>query len=145
MFKTLTKINQIKFKIQTIVIILMTIVWFFLLFFHVYPTHLNPGKCFFYYNFGIFCPGCGGTRAFEYMLYGNFLKSFIYHPVVMITVFFLVFSEISYLTYFLTRGKILFYELTVKHFIAIDLIFIINFIIKNLIVLYFNYYIFWQF
>ena len=70
MFKTLTKINQIKFKIQTIVIILMTIVWFFLLFFHVYPTHLNPGKCFFYYNLGIFCPGCGGTRAFEYMLYG---------------------------------------------------------------------------
>ena len=142
MFNTLTTKNQIKFKFQTAVIISMIAVWIFLLIFNVHPTQLNNNRCYFYYNYGVFCPGCGGTRAFESMLYGNFLKSFIYHPIVIMTVFTLLFSEISYLTYFVTRGKILFYELGVKHFIAIDLIFVINFLIKNLIVLYFNYYIF---
>lgn len=142
MFKTLSLKNQIKFKFQTIVLILMAIVWFILVSNHVQPTHISNNKCFFYYNLGIFCPGCGGTRAFENLLYGNFLQSFIYHPVVVLIVFTLFFSELTYLTYFITRGKILFYELGVKHFVAIDLIFIINFMIKNLIVLYFDYYIF---
>lgn len=30
---------------------------------------------------GLYCPGCGGTRAFLYLLKGRPLKSLYYHPV----------------------------------------------------------------
>jgi len=120
----------------------MIVVWICLVAFHVYPTKVYTGSCYFYTVHGVFCPGCGGTRAFENMLYGKFLLSFIYHPAIMTTVGFLLFSNISYLLYFITRGKILYYELKIQHFIALDLVFLINFLIKNLLVLYFNFYIF---
>ncbi len=31
---------------------------------------------------GYYCPGCGGTRAFKYLLTGNIIKSIYYHPFV---------------------------------------------------------------
>ena len=38
--------------------------------------------CLFYCATGIYCPGCGGTRAVKYLLEGNLLKSLWYHPLV---------------------------------------------------------------
>lgn len=48
-----------------------------------------PGEpeCIFRKNWGIYCPGCGGTRAVIAFLHGHFLESLRYHPVVMYTVF----------------------------------------------------------
>ena len=142
MFNTLNTRNQLKFAFQIFIMFVIAIVWILLVAFHIRPTEVYTGHCYFYNVHGVFCPGCGGTRAFENMLYGHFITSFIYHPTVIITVFFLLFSNISYLLYFITRGKILYYELKIQHFIALDLIFLINFFIKNLLVLYFKYYIF---
>lgn len=41
-------------------------------------------KCWFYQNFHIYCPGCGGTRAVIALLHGQFLRSVYYHPVVLL-------------------------------------------------------------
>ncbi len=142
MFSTLNTRNQLKFTFQIFITCCMIITWALLILFHVYPTQVYQGHCYFYNVHGIFCPGCGGTRAFENMLYGHFLRSFIYHPSVVVTVFFLLFSDISYLLYFITRGKVLYCELKIQHFIALDFVFLINFFIKNLLVLYFGYYAF---
>ena len=142
MFKTLNSTNKTKFNIQITITLLMFAVWALLLAMQIEPTKLSDNQCFFYHEWGIFCPGCGGTRAFEYMLHFHFLKSFFYHPFVVTTVFILLFSDLSYILYFITRGKILFYELKIKHFIFLDLVFIANFLIKNLFVWYFGYYIF---
>ena len=142
MFKTLDKLNQLKVKIQLPITLLMIIVWALLVIFNVKPTQIYTGNCFFHDYLGIFCPGCGGTRAFENMLYFHFLKSFIYNPAVIITTVVLLFSSISYMLYFITRGRILYFELDIRFLTMIVLVFIINFFIKNLLVLYLGFYVF---
>lgn len=43
------------------------------------------GPCFFYHILGIYCPGCGGTRAVWALLHGKLLLSAWYHPLVPYT------------------------------------------------------------
>lgn len=42
--------------------------------------------CLFNLLTGLYCPGCGGTRAVNYLLHGEVLKSFTYHPLVPYTI-----------------------------------------------------------
>lgn len=39
--------------------------------------------CLFHEITGLYCPGCGGTRALKALLKGEFLLSFLYHPFVL--------------------------------------------------------------
>ncbi len=39
-------------------------------------------ECVFEAATGLYCPGCGGTRAVIALMRGHFIKSFIYHPAV---------------------------------------------------------------
>lgn len=50
----------------------------------ILPNNLIP-PCFFYHVLGIYCPGCGGTRAVGALLNGNVLLSLWYHPLVPYT------------------------------------------------------------
>ncbi|WP_394993457.1 DUF2752 domain-containing protein [Emticicia sp.] len=36
-------------------------------------------RCLFYKTTGLYCPGCGGQRAFHELLHGNFIKAFNYN------------------------------------------------------------------
>lgn len=38
--------------------------------------------CLFRLLTGLYCPGCGGTRALVYLAQGRLLKSVVYHPLV---------------------------------------------------------------
>lgn len=38
--------------------------------------------CLFHRITGLFCPGCGGTRAFTALLQGHFISCFLFHPFV---------------------------------------------------------------
>lgn len=38
--------------------------------------------CFFDTVFGIYCPGCGGTRALTALLHGRLLEAVWYHPAI---------------------------------------------------------------
>lgn len=41
-------------------------------------TFLYP--CLFHQLSGLYCPGCGGTRAVKALLEGHFISCFLYHP-----------------------------------------------------------------
>ena len=44
---------------------------------------ITISECLFYSKYGIFCPGCGCTRAFIALLQGNLIQSFLYNPTVL--------------------------------------------------------------
>ena len=53
-------------------------------FLHFSPVDLTdivPG-CLLYRLTGLYCPGCGATRALSAFLHGHPIRSFLYHPVV---------------------------------------------------------------
>lgn len=48
--------------------------------------NLTQSGCIVWMLFGVYCPGCGGTRAVNALLHGHFLQSLWYHPLVMYSV-----------------------------------------------------------
>ncbi len=55
---------------------------------------------------GLFCPGCGGSRAFSLLLHGKFLRSFLCHPLVPYGMAVFAVFMISHTLEIFTRGKI---------------------------------------
>ena len=59
-------------------------------------------KCDFLSKTGLYCPGCGGTRAVKSLLRGDLIRSFLFHP-------FVPYSAIMYVVFML-------YVFLKKHF-----------------------------
>ena len=59
-------------------------------------------KCDFLSKTGLYCPGCGGTRAVKSLLRGDLIRSFLFHP-------FVPYSVIMYIVFML-------YVFLKKHF-----------------------------
>ena len=58
---------------------------------------LGIGECRFKEVTGLYCPGCGGTRAVQALFSGHIIRSFIYHPFVPYCVFMWIIYEGSHL------------------------------------------------
>ncbi len=52
----------------------------------VVPRLPAAAECMFWKFWGVYCPGCGGTRAVLALLRGDFLLAAWYHPLVMYVV-----------------------------------------------------------
>lgn len=94
--------------------------------------------CMFVLVFGMYCPGCGGTRAAKALLEGRVLASFLYHPLVL-------YAVVLYLWFMVSHTLSL---IGVKHirpmkyrniylWIAL-LIVVLNFVVKNILLLGFG-------
>jgi len=53
--------------------------------------------CLFQMMTGLYCPGCGGTRAVRALLSGHPVLSFLYHPVVPYMASVAVWAAVSWL------------------------------------------------
>lgn len=92
-----------------------------------------PIPCFFTTVLGIYCPGCGGTRALSALLHGHFLKSVWYHPLIP-------YGAVLYAGFMLTQGL---HRLGVKKvrpwkfhdwYLGVGIAILIgNFVIKNIL------------
>ena len=94
--------------------------------------------CMFVLVFGMYCPGCGGTRAAKALLEGRFLTSFLYHPVV-------IYGAVLYIcfmvTHVLSRIKVKGVRPMRYHngyLWAGLVIVVVNFVVKNVLLLVFG-------
>lgn len=107
----------------------------FLVTFYVTYMHkfIRIPECAVYKAFGIYCPGCGATRAVYSLYAGNILKSVYYNPLIL----YLVIVDLWYL---ITEGmaKILrkenkFFIKNIKIYLYLALIILVlNWVIKVL-------------
>ena len=87
--------------------------------------------CAFHSLTGLYCPGCGGTRAVRALLSGHPVLSFLYHPVVPYMASVAVWAAASWILYFATGNRRFRPELDDRIAYAAAGIVILNFIIKN--------------
>lgn len=87
--------------------------------------------CIFHAVTGLYCPGCGGTRALKVFLKGDFWLSFQYHPIIVYTVVIVLLEAAAWLLAKLLKKP----ELQLRHydlFVYMGIaILLINWIYKN--------------
>lgn len=66
----------------------------------------NMSHCVFHRMTGLYCPGCGGTRAVVALFRGKILTSLFYHPIVVYTAVFAGWFMISQTVERLSSGKL---------------------------------------
>lgn len=88
--------------------------------------------CLFHQLTGLYCPGCGGTRAVKYLLHGQLLKSFQYHPLVLYALAVVILESGSWLAAKIRKKPQLYVgRETVFLYIALALV-LVNWVVKNI-------------
>ena len=104
-------------------------------FLHITGMNLSTllGPCALHALTGLYCPGCGGTRALRAHFAGQFVQAFVYHPFVPFIAVCGTWFMISQTVERISRGKvkIAMHFREVYMWIALGII-IINFLVKNL-------------
>lgn len=95
--------------------------------------------CIFHSVTGLYCPGCGGTRAVSALLHGHIITAFLCHPLVpcaAITAgWFLVSQSIERISGHRMRIGMKYRDVYI--WTALGIV-IINFIVKNLLLIIWN-------
>lgn len=93
-------------------------------------------SCVFHSMTGLYCPGCGGTRAVLELMKGHLLQSLWYHPIVLYVVILYIRYLLEHIVRWLSSGKypiICGYRSWYGYGAAV--IIIVNLIIKNFLLL----------
>lgn len=94
--------------------------------------------CFFQRMIGLYCPGCGGTRAVRALMTGHPVKSFFYHPVVLYVAVLVGIFLGSFALKRISKGKIQGLSFRIGYLWAGLFLVIINWLIRNLLLLLFE-------
>ncbi len=112
------------------------VIFFLAVFFVVYLKNVLVYKvwpdCFLYSYFGIYCPGCGGTRAVMALLEGRIWDSIYYHPIVVYTAIIYLVFMIPQTIHYISRGKIKGIRFRYWFLYGALVVIIINFLVKNI-------------
>lgn len=69
-------------------------------------TRIFRVPCVFHRITGLYCPGCGGTRAVEALLQSEMVLSFFYHPIVLYGAVLYGWFMISHTIEYLSKGRL---------------------------------------
>ena len=92
-------------------------------------------KCPFYTLTGLYCPGCGGTRAVLLLLKGRLIESFLMHPIVLNGAALYVWFMASHTLSFLTKGAVSGLRWRNIYLWAGLIIIAANWLLKNILIL----------
>ena len=96
--------------------------------------------CLFHEMTGLYCPGCGGTRAFHLLIQGKVGASLYYHPLVLYGGILYVWFMVSNTIEFASRGR---FKVGMRYrnwYVRAGVIILaVNFCIKNGAVLFAHY------
>ncbi len=87
--------------------------------------------CLFRTITGLYCPGCGGTRALIALLHGNLILSFFYHPLVLYVAVLAVIYLVSCVVSFAAKEPGFRFNPGSAYLVTALVIIIINFLVKN--------------
>lgn len=87
--------------------------------------------CLFHEFTGLYCPGCGGTRAVKSLLHGNLILSFLYHPLVIYCGLVAVWFAVNYLIYWRTKNPKYRLFLDTNYIYVGVAVTAVNFFVKN--------------
>lgn len=130
--RTLDDYIYISLIIVLILIFICTIIYLY------FFNNINIFSCSIYNHFGIYCPGCGCTRAFNELIHLNILKSVYYNPAVLYGVsmsILYVFTQT--IDRILKREKHIMPYSNLYLYIGIAIL-IINWIVRNILLFSFN-------
>lgn len=94
--------------------------------------------CIFHEITGLYCPGCGGTRAVRALLKGHIITSFIYNPIVLYCAFMYIWFMGSQMLERLTKGRIK--GLKYRHiylWLALLMV-VVNCIMRNILLIWYG-------
>ena len=95
--------------------------------------HTLSNACVFHEIFHLYCPGCGGTRAFYYFVHGNVWQSLIHNPFVSYTlVLYSVFMINTFLCRHTKKVGFVGFPITILIYVAIGILFG-QWIVRNVI------------
>lgn len=109
-----------------------------LLAFYYYKFFGNDGitgvVCIFNKQTGWLCPGCGGQRAIQSLLHGNFNEAFLLNPLIYILLPLLVFLYVALIEVYVFGNKKFLEKYAIPNWFAYVLIILLMFffIIRNL-------------
>lgn len=93
------------------------------------------GKCVFLDTFGLYCPGCGGSRSLNFLLNFDLINSFIYYPPIIITVLILLYANLRLLLAIIKKTETV-TKIDYRLFLIIPVAIILNFVIRNILLFF---------
>lgn len=94
--------------------------------------------CMFRRILGIYCPGCGGTRAAYYLVTGHPVKSFFFHPAVLyVAVVYVIFMGTVFFRRHFSKKQYQPIKIEGYAYVAV-VILLLQFIVKNILLLGFH-------
>lgn len=125
------------FKLGLVFIAISAIIVF--IYFKIIAPNVDIPTCMWDSILGIYCPGCGGTRAVIALLHGDIILSLWYHPVVLYSVVifsaFMLSQGFARITNYRYIKGIPFYN---WYLYGALLIIVINVVVKNILRLHWN-------
>lgn len=122
-------------KIKKMLQLELGILFLVLIIFIIVKTNLIyiMPNCLINTYLGILCPSCGGTRCVINLIQGNFMQSFLYHPIFFITIIYLMLVNILYIINVFKKKEVLtFLYPKTKFWIIFIIILLIFTIIRNI-------------